>query len=78
MGEGGLGARAEIGERGGRAGNEGPAYPSLVAAEESGEWCRREGDGEWMDGDPEEIVGDLNGFNTGRRMGRGPGDGEGS
>lgn len=73
IGEGGFGTRDEIGESGGRAGNEGPAVLA-----ESGEWWRREGDGECMDGDPEDIVGDLNGFSTGLRMGTGPAGAEGS
>ena len=54
IGEGGFCPRVDIGECGGLDGREGPT-PA-----DRGEW-RRDGDGEWSDGDPEDRVDDLNG-----------------
>ena len=66
IGDGGC-PREALGECVGREGNEGP--------EDRGELCLRDGDGECMEGEPEESVDDLNGwtgFNGGRRIGRAP------
>jgi hypothetical protein len=70
MGEGGTrGAVVVV------AGKEGPPIP----AEDSGEGCRWDGEGECREGEPdaEESVDALKGwtgFILGRRMGRGPGE----
>lgn len=54
----------------GRDGRDGPP-----GREESGEFCRRDGEGECVDGEPEDRVDDLKGlivFMAWRRMGRAP------
>lgn len=70
IGDGSAGAREDVGELcTGREGNEGPAV--------SGECCLREVDGEWTDGEPDDMVPDLNaliGLRAGRRIGIGPGE----
>jgi hypothetical protein len=70
IGEGGT--REELGEVCvGRAGRLGRATPLA-----SGDGWRREGEGEWIEGEPEESVEDLNGWTGlmfGLRMGSGPG-----
>lgn len=64
--------REELGEVCvGRAGTLGRATPLA-----SGEGWRREGEGEWIEGEPEESVEDLNGWTVlmfGLRMGSGEG-----
>jgi hypothetical protein len=70
MGEGDAGMRDEVGElcAAGLDGRDGPAP-------DKGECCRREGEGECNEGEPEERVNDLKGLTgggTGRRIGRGP------
>lgn len=63
VGEGGT--REDVGDCAGREGRDGPVPP------DSGELWRREGDGECNEGDPDEIVDDLNALTAvmGRRMG---------
>lgn len=72
MGDGSAGAREDVGELcTGREGSDGPAL--------SGECCRSDVDGEWTDGEPEDMVPDLNAFigvSAGRRMGIGLGESE--
>ena len=61
VGEGGT--RDDVGDCAGREGRDGPA--------ESGELWRSDGDGECNEGDPDEIVDDLNALTVviGRRIG---------
>ena len=70
MGDGSAGAREDVGELcTGREGSDGPPV--------SGECCLRDVEGECTEGEPDDIVPDLNGFtvlSAGRRIGTGPGD----
>ena len=49
------GAREDVGDCAGRPGREGPPRPPVA----SGEGCRRDGEGECKEGEPEDMVEDL-------------------
>lgn len=68
VGDGGI--RDDVGDCAGRPGSDGPVPP------DSGECWRRDGDGEASDGEPEEMVDDLNAFTEamGLRIGTPLGD----